>query len=126
MPWDALPPGVASGRVTIIVERDGLASRPRRITARRSSPGIFTFEFGSGPAIAYTPADGQVATWGLPSFSGVADSDNTPGLSVPANVVDDGFEFGDRRFTLSDLGEGSWLEVDGALASQRCSAASAG
>ena len=60
MPWDALPPGVASGRVTIIVERDGLASRPRSITARRSSPGIFTFEFGSGPAIAFT-LDGQVA-----------------------------------------------------------------
>lgn len=66
--------------------------------------------------------DGQVATWAIPGFTpGVTvDSTNTPNLSFPANEVSQSFDFGDRRFTPEDYGVSDWLDLDGAIASQRC------
>ncbi len=68
------------------------------------------------------PTDGQVATWALPGFTpGVTvDSTNTPSLSFPVNEVSQSFNFGDRRFTPEDYGVSDWLDLDGAIASQRC------
>ena len=68
------------------------------------------------------PTDGQIATWALPGFGPGAgvDSENTPNLSFPANEVSQGFNFGDRRFTPGQYGVDDWLDLDGAIASQRC------
>jgi hypothetical protein len=68
------------------------------------------------------PTDGEIATWALPGFgpSAGVDSENTPNLSFPANEVSQGFNFGDRRFTPEQYGVDDWLDLDGAVASQRC------
>ena len=71
-------------------------------------------------------SDGQIATWALPEYPGVADENNTPGLSIPANSVAELFGFGERRFTPEDYGVEDWLDFDGGIGSQRCVEASAG
>ena len=72
--------------------------------------------------------DGQIATWALPGFTPGAGVDliNTPGLSVPANDVAQGFGFGYRILAPEDYGVADWLDLDGSVASQQCVVASAG
>ena len=48
MPWGV---DTASGLVTVVVTHDGESSLPREVQVAPVSPGIFTFEFGTGPAI---------------------------------------------------------------------------
>ena len=48
MPWGI---DTASGLVTVVVTHDGESSLPREVQVAPVSPGIFTFEFGTGPAI---------------------------------------------------------------------------
>ncbi len=48
MPWGL---DTASGLVTVVVTHDGESSLPREVQVAPVSPGIFTFEFGTGPAI---------------------------------------------------------------------------
>ena len=66
------------------------------------------------------PTDGQTATWVLPSYVAPADPINTPNLSIPANEVSQGFDFGFQRATPEDYGVDDWFDLDGAAASQRC------
>lgn len=59
--------------------------------------------------------DNGVATWGLPVFAGAL---------FPANAVAEGVSFGDGRITPEDFGLENWLDLGGAVASQRCVEAS--
>jgi uncharacterized protein (TIGR03437 family) len=48
MPWSA---DAESGVATLVVSRDGEPGPPREILVAPASPGIYTFQFGPGPAI---------------------------------------------------------------------------
>ena len=52
VPWNALPDGVDSGSVNVVVTRNGVSSSPRAIQVARVAPGIFSTQFGVGQAIA--------------------------------------------------------------------------
>jgi uncharacterized protein (TIGR03437 family) len=52
VPWNALPDGVDSGSVNVVVTRNGVSSPPRSIQVARAGPGIFSTQFGVGQAIA--------------------------------------------------------------------------
>ncbi len=60
VPVDALPPGVTSGTVTMVVTRDGVSSEPEQVQIAPTSPGIFSVNFGVGQAIAIN-LDGSLA-----------------------------------------------------------------
>jgi len=70
VPWNLLPAGANSGKATLTVTRGGRSSAPRDVSISRLSPAIFTFEFGSGPAVAFNP-DGT-ATQPAGSLPGVS------------------------------------------------------
>lgn len=65
IPWEALaaaPPTTANATAQVIVStKTGGASAPEPITIAPVAPGIFTFSYGAGQAIAYNYADGTFA-----------------------------------------------------------------
>ncbi|MDA1315337.1 MAG: SBBP repeat-containing protein [Acidobacteria bacterium] len=48
MPWAV---NTANGTVSVVVTHDGMATAPRDVQVAAVSPGVFTFQFGTGPAI---------------------------------------------------------------------------
>jgi uncharacterized protein (TIGR03437 family) len=82
VPWEMLPllPPVSAGtiQVPVVVTRNGVASAPINVTVGPASPGIFTFQFGVGPAIAVN-GDGSIAA---PANAGL------PYTSHPAKAGD--------------------------------------
>lgn len=48
MPWAV---NTANGTVTVVVTSEGMSTAPREVQVASISPGIFTFQFGTGPAI---------------------------------------------------------------------------
>lgn len=76
VPWETLGGGVGGGTATVVVRRGNLSSQPREIQIAPASPGIFTTQFGVGPAIAIN-ADGSLA----------APENSIPGLRTrPARI----------------------------------------
>lgn len=64
------------------------------------------------------PFDGEIATWAHPGFDGRSvDTTNTPRLAAPINEAARYLGFGTT--SLEPAGY-DWLQLDGALASQRC------
>jgi uncharacterized protein (TIGR03437 family) len=65
VPWEILPvipPGSgATAGVQVIVTRNGVPSAPFTANMSAAAPGIFTFAFGVGQAVAYGNSDGAVA-----------------------------------------------------------------
>ncbi len=57
IPWEV---DVSSGFVDVTVTRDGVAGATARLPVARFAPGIFSFDFGPGRAVAIN-ADGSVA-----------------------------------------------------------------
>ncbi len=47
-PWAV---NIANGTVTVVVTSEGMSTAPRKIQVAPVSPAIFTFQFGTGPAI---------------------------------------------------------------------------
>lgn len=82
VPWDILallPPGTnGSFQVPVVVTRNGAKSDPINVAVAAAAPGIFTFQFGVGPAIAVN-ADGSIAA---PANAGL------PFTSHPAKAGD--------------------------------------
>jgi hypothetical protein len=67
------------------------------------------------------PFDGQLASWALPGFDGIhVDTTNTPNLAVPINEAATYLGFGMTTLDPINYGVNDWLQLDGALASQRC------
>jgi hypothetical protein len=70
------------------------------------------------------PADGQIATWVLPPWVAPDDPANTPSISFPVNDASRSLNFGDSRFNAENYGADDPLDLDGAIATQRCVALS--
>lgn len=70
VPWNALPDGVNSGSVNVVVTRNGVSSPPRSVQVARVGPGIFSAQFGVGQAIAIN-LNGSLAaaTGAIPGLS---------------------------------------------------------
>lgn len=67
------------------------------------------------------PFNGQLASWALPGFDGISvDTTNTPNLAVPINEAATYLGFGMTTLNPVNYGVDDWLQLDGALASQRC------
>ena len=65
--------------------------------------------------------DGELATWAHPGFDGAnVDTSNTANLSVPINQAATSLGLGMTSLNPVDYGVDDWLQLDGALASQRC------
>jgi len=65
IPWEALaaaPPVTSSTVQVIVATTAGGASAPANLTIAPTGPGIFTFSYGSGQAIAYNYSDGSFAS----------------------------------------------------------------
>jgi uncharacterized protein (TIGR03437 family) len=76
VPWETMGGGVGSGTATVVVRRGNVSSEPRQIPIAPVSPGIFTTQFGVGPAIAIN-GDGTLA----------APENSIPGLRTrPARI----------------------------------------
>ena len=58
VPWEV---DTTQGPVTVVVTVDGVSSDPVEVQLSPPAPGIFTFDFGPGRAIAINNADGTVA-----------------------------------------------------------------
>ncbi len=63
IPWDAVAftPPATNGTVRMVVTRNGVASDPFNVAVTPASPGIFTFGFGLGQAVAYGNSDYAIA-----------------------------------------------------------------
>ena len=95
IPWNAV---VTDGKVQVVVTRDGQAGPAVEFAAADASPGIFTLQFGPGPAIvtnvafaggpavvngSFAQPQGSVCTTlGLPPGCGVADEPAPVGGAV--------------------------------------------
>ena len=104
VPWEILPlvpPGTSgSTQVPVVVTRNGVASAPINVSVGAAAPGIFTFQYGTGQAVAYGNTDGAVAapgTAGLPYTSHPAKIGDpqtlvilATGLGPVANIPNDG------------------------------------
>ncbi len=68
VPWEILPiipPGTnGTTQIPVVVERNGVRSAPINVSVGAAAPGIFTFQFGVGQAVAYGNSDGAVAAAG--------------------------------------------------------------
>ncbi len=66
IPWEALastPPTTNTSTAQVVVSTTaGGASAPASVTIAPAGPGIFTFNYGSGQAIAYNYSDGSFAS----------------------------------------------------------------
>jgi uncharacterized protein (TIGR03437 family) len=66
IPWEALasaPPTTGTATAQVIVStKSGGASTAANVTVALTGPGIFTFYYGAGQAIAYNYADGSFAS----------------------------------------------------------------
>ncbi|MDA1315862.1 MAG: hypothetical protein O2968_21270 [Acidobacteria bacterium] len=60
LPWSALQAGQTSGLVSVQVTSNGVSGSPRTVRVRDFAPGIFTFTYGGGPAVAMN-LDGTLA-----------------------------------------------------------------
>src|SRR5205823_5315496 len=58
VPFEALAVGSNSGTAQVVVTRNGVASAPLPVNVGVSAPGIFSFGFGVGQAVAYANSDG--------------------------------------------------------------------
>lgn len=71
VPWGLLSGKENAGQATVVVTRNGKSGPPQLAPVQRVSPAIFTFEFGSGPAVAINPdntlAQSAGAVPGVPS-----------------------------------------------------------
>lgn len=69
VPWDILPmlPPGTNGvtQIPVVVTRNGVPSAPVNVAVGAAAPGIFTFQFGIGQAVAYGNTDGAVAANGV-------------------------------------------------------------
>lgn len=105
VPWEILPlvpPGTnGTTQIPVVVTRNGVASAPINVSVGASAPGIFTFQYGVGQAVAYGNSDGAVAApgnaTGLPATSHPAKIGDpqtlvilATGLGAVANTVADG------------------------------------
>jgi len=102
VPWEILPlvpPGTnGTTQIPVVVTRNGVASTPINVSVGASAPGIFTFQYGVGQAIAIDAVDGAVAApgnAGLPYTSHPAKIGDAlvfyaTGLGAVANTVADG------------------------------------
>ena len=83
VPWEMMgliPPGTnGSVQVPVVVTRNGVASAPMNVSVGTAAPGIFTFQFGIGQAVAYGTVDGAVAAPG---------NSNLPFTAHPAKIGD--------------------------------------
>ena len=83
VPWEMMgliPPGTnGSVQVPVVVTRNGVASAPMNVSVGTAAPGIFTFQFGIGQAVAYGNVDGAVAAPG---------NSNLPFTAHPAKIGD--------------------------------------
>ncbi len=70
IPWDVLPAGSASGKINVVVTRNGVASPVQQVDFTQSAPGIFYLPELGGWAIAINP-DGSLAA-PLSSIPGIA------------------------------------------------------
>jgi len=61
MPWDALPAGVTSGTVNVLVNNTHGSSVSVPVNVGPAAPGIFSIPAGAGYAVAVNNADGSVA-----------------------------------------------------------------
>jgi uncharacterized protein (TIGR03437 family) len=65
IPWDAVasaPPTTSTTAEVVVATKSGGASVPANVTVGPAGPGIFTFSYGSGQAVAYSATDGAVAS----------------------------------------------------------------
>ena len=60
IPWNVLPSGMTSGRVAVVVTRNGVASAPQQVDIIPAAPGIFYLPEAGGWAIAIN-SDGSLA-----------------------------------------------------------------
>jgi len=104
VPWEILPlvpPGTnTTTQIPVIVTRNGVPSAPVNVSVGAAAPGIFTFQYGIGQAVAYGNADRAIAApgnAGLPYTSHparIGDSQTlvilATGLGAVANTVADG------------------------------------
>jgi uncharacterized protein (TIGR03437 family) len=60
LPWQVLGGGSGAGNVSVVVERNGVASAPMQFQVGATAPGIFSVSFGTGTAIAINP-DGSLS-----------------------------------------------------------------
>ena len=83
VPWEILPlvpPGTnGTARIPVIVTRNGISSDPAYVFVSAAAPGIFTFQYGVGQAVAYGNTDHAVAGPG---------NANLPYTSHPAKIGD--------------------------------------
>ena len=83
VPWEILkvvPPGTnTTAGVQVIVSRNGVPSAPFTANVGAAAPGIFTFQYGIGQAVAYGNTDYQIAA---PTNAGL------PYPSHPAKIGD--------------------------------------
>ena len=87
---------------------------------RSGDPALESWYFVSARVVG-GPHDGAIATWAIPGHTnGDTDLTDTADLSVPANDTANGFAFGDRRLSPAAYGASEWMDLDGAIASQRC------
>lgn len=73
LPWEIMPviPAGTNGTAQVVVTRNGASSAPISFSVAPAAPGIFTFQFGIGQAIAYGNSDGAfaAATGSIPGVS---------------------------------------------------------
>jgi len=65
IPWEALaaaPPTTNTTATVVVATKSGGASVPMNVTIGPAGPGIFTFGFGVGQAVAYSNIDGAIAS----------------------------------------------------------------
>jgi hypothetical protein len=93
-----------------------LLDNPQMVLSRDA--GLEQWHFVSARLVG-GPHDGNVATWAIPGFSGVPDTTNMPGLSIPINEPAASLGFG-MTLKPADYGVDDWFQLDGALASQWC------
>src|SRR6266567_6500649 len=76
-----LPPGTSGTmQVPVVVTRNGGASAPINVKVGPAAPGIFTFQFGIGQAVAYGNVDGAIAAPGTAT--------GLPATAHPAKIGD--------------------------------------
>ncbi|HZT28900.1 MAG TPA: hypothetical protein VFA33_03385 [Bryobacteraceae bacterium] len=52
VPWEALPSGTSAGTAAVVVTVNGASSVRQSVPLAAAAPAVFTFEFGSGQAVA--------------------------------------------------------------------------
>lgn len=101
---DRLPTDVSLGTARMVLSRDATLDSWYFMSAR----------------VVGGPFDGQLASWAHPGFHGSVDTTNTPNLAVPINESASYLGFGMTSLDPANYGVDDWLQLDGALASQRC------